>query len=70
MAVNKRERISEVRRIQNRKIAKEESRRKAKERILSCVPDVLGEKLNLAPTNPPGPAPEKRRRPQECKRIK
>ena len=59
----KREMVSKAITIQYRKIVEEESRRKAKERTLSCVPDLLVDKPNLPPTDPHAPAPEKRKRP-------
>ena len=54
-----RQRIHTVIRIENGKAAEEESRKKAKERTLSCAPDLLGYK----PIYPPPtlyPQPQKR----------
>ena len=41
----------------------------AKERTLSCVPDVLGNKPNLPPTNPPAPAPEEKEKKQKIIKL-
>ena len=51
-----RERISEAIRIQDRKIAEEECRRMAKEKTLWCTSNLLGDKPNLPPNNPPAPS--------------
>ena len=65
-----RERISEAVRIEDRKIAEEESRRKVKEKTHSCAPGLLGDKQNLPPTNHPASALVERKSPKRSKRIK
>ena len=58
-----RERISEIIRREDRKIAEEERKRKVEERALSnrsCAPDLHNDEPNLPFTNPLAPAPEKK----------
>ena len=57
-----RERISEIIKIQDKKIAKEKNMRKVKEGTLPCIPDLPSNKQNLPPTNPTAPAQEKEKK--------
>ena len=67
-STKERERISKVIRRKNRKVAEEESRKKAKERTLSCVPDLLGDTPNLLPANSLAPALKTEKATREAKK--